>query len=162
MVVKGDKKQISRYDNYGALNENFILTETESFSLDILATPTTVYQEEIIHTGHIAGVNIYRGPGETNHYRFVLTRGISYGNNKGLLSIVYWLNPDGTEKINIENSQTTKDVQTNIKLVYNADKTELKVYQEDTLIFTDNRPYKIDGFNFTKADYCKVYKGCII
>ena len=162
LVVNGDKKQISRYDNNGALNTNFILTGTESFSLDILVTPATVYGEEIIHTGHIAGVHIYKGDGETNHYRFVLSRGISYGNNKGLLSIVYRLNPDGSETINIENSQTTKDVQTNIKLVYNADKTELKVYQEDTLIFTDNRPYKIDGFNFTKADYCKVYKGCII
>ena len=161
LVVNGNLKQISRYDNQGQLNTNFILSESESFSLDLLVTPKTVYDESIIHTGHVGGVNITK-PGETNYYRFTLGRGISHGNNKGLLFIDYRLENNTSERIAIENSQTTKDVQTNIKLIYNADKTEFKVYQEDNLIYTDNRPYKISGFNFTKADYCKVYKGCII
>ena len=162
LVVNGNKTQISRYDEQGTLNENFILTETESFSLDILATPKSVYSEEIIHTGHIAGISVHKGSGETNHYRFSFRRDISHGSNKGLLVIEYRLETDWSDIVTIENTQTTMNVQTNIKLVYNADKTELKVYQEDNLVFTDNRPYKISGFNFIIADYCKVYKGCII
>ena len=160
LVVNGDKKQISRYDKQHNLVPTFILTETESFSLDILVTPTSVYNEEIIHTGHINGLNVTSHGGSAIS-RFTIRRDISYGANKGNIQIDYRLE-NSNETINIENSQTTKDVQTNIKLVYNADKTEFKVYQEDNLVFTDNRPYKIDGFNFTKADYCKVYKGCII